>query len=201
MTESPLKVLRLTGAQPELSRWLSALAALRIRVFRDFPYLYDGSLEYEESYLKTYTECPESIVVLVLDGDAVVGATTGLPLAAETEEFKRPFVAAGIAPEDIFYCAESVLLPEYRGQGLYKRFFLEREGQASALGGFTHTSFCCVQRPADHPLRPADYRPLDAVWRHFGYTPRADLMTTYPWQDIGEAEETDKPMMFWLKPL
>jgi len=42
---------------------------------------------------------------------------------------------------------------------------------------------------------------LDAVWRHFGYQSRPDLMTTYPWKDIDEDTETDHPMMFWLKTL
>ncbi len=35
----------------ELGPWLDVLGKLRIRVFREFPYLYDGSLEYERDYL------------------------------------------------------------------------------------------------------------------------------------------------------
>ena len=31
--------------------WLDELADLRIRIFRDYPYLYDGSVEYERDYL------------------------------------------------------------------------------------------------------------------------------------------------------
>ena len=29
---------------------------------------------------------------------------------------------------------------------------------------------------------------------------RTDLRTMLAWQDIGEAEDTEKPMSFWLKP-
>ena len=65
-------------------------------------------------------------MVLVLDGDTVVGATTGLPMDAETPEFQKPFVENGFDPAKIFYCAESVLLPEYRGRGIYPKFFAER---------------------------------------------------------------------------
>ncbi|HLL24828.1 MAG TPA: GNAT family N-acetyltransferase, partial [Kofleriaceae bacterium] len=43
--------------------YLPALAALRIRVFREWPYLYDGSLAYEEAYLASYVS-PDAIVVL-----------------------------------------------------------------------------------------------------------------------------------------
>ena len=196
-----LTIRRLTGSDPELRAFLPDLARLRIEVFRDYPYLYDGTVEYEEKYLETYTDCPESIVVLVLDGDKAVGATTGLPMDAETEEFRKPFVEAGYDPSCIFYCAESVLLPAYRGRGVYPKFFAEREAHARALGRFDLCTFCCVQRPEDHPLRPADYVPLDRIWSKFGYVKHPELTTTYDWKDVDTAEETAKPMVFWLKSL
>lgn len=196
-----VSIRRFTGADPGLPRYLPDLARLRIRVFRDFPYLYDGTVEYEEKYLKTYTDCPDSVVVLVLDGDRVVGATTGLPMDAETPEFQQPFLENGYDPGKIFYCAESVLLPEYRGQGIYPRFFAEREGHARNLGRFDLVAFCCVQRPEDHPLRPADYVPLDRIWSKFGYVKHPELATAYTWKDVDEDQESPKPMVFWLKPL
>jgi GNAT superfamily N-acetyltransferase len=196
-----LTIKRLTGDDPKLEQFIPDLARLRIRVFRDFPYLYDGTVEYEEKYLKTYTDCAESVVVLVLDGEQVVGATTGLPMDAETPEFQRPFVELGYDPARIFYCAESVLLPEYRGRGIYPKFFEEREGHARRLGRFDLLTFCCVQRPEDHPLRPRDYVPLDRIWSKFGYVKHPELATTYTWKDVDEKEESPKPMVFWLKPL
>lgn len=186
---------------PELGPYLSDLARLRITVFRDFPYLYDGTIEYEEKYLKTYLNSAESIAILALDGDAVVGASTGLPMEHETEEFQKPFVEHGYDPAKIFYCGESVLLKAYRGKGIYKAFFLGREGQARKLGRFDWCAFCCVQRPVDHPLRPADYVPLDAVWSKFGYVQHPELTTHYTWKDVDQPEETAKTMVFWLKNL
>jgi GNAT superfamily N-acetyltransferase len=196
-----ITIQRFTGHDPELKKYIPDLASLRIRVFRDFPYLYDGTIEYEEKYLKTYTDCAESVVVLVLDGGIVVGATTGLPMDAETPEFQKPFVENGYDPSKIFYCAESVLLPEYRGRGIYPKFFAERESHARSLSRFDTVAFCCVQRPENHPLRPADYVPLDRIWTKFGYVKHPELHTTYRWKDVGETEETEKPMVFWLKSL
>ncbi|CAI8867694.1 GNAT family acetyltransferase [Methylococcus capsulatus] len=189
----------LTG--PEIEKYIPDLARLRIEVFRDFPYLYDGTTEYEERYLQTYVESPESVVVLALDGERAIGASTGLPMEDETPEFKRPFLEHGYDPARIFYCAESVLLKDYRGRGIYKRFFEGREGHARRLGKFDYCAFCCVQRPDDHPLRPADYVPLYAIWSRFGYVKHPELVTTYAWKDVDQAEETEKPMVFWLKPL
>jgi hypothetical protein len=192
---------RFSGSDSGLAAHLDELARLRIAVFREFPYLYDGSLAYEQQYLQTYLNEPDSIVVLVYDGDTAVGATTGIPMQAETPEFQQPFLENGHDPARIFYCAESVLLPAYRGRGVYPRFFAEREGHALSLNRFDWSCFCCVERPLDHPLRPADHVPLDRIWSKFGYTRHPELATTYAWKDLDEAEESKKPMVFWLKRL
>ncbi|MCY1407186.1 hypothetical protein D9M71_224760 [compost metagenome] len=177
------------------------LAHLRLTVFREFPYLYDGTLEYEARYLATYAESKESLFVLALDGERVVGASTGLPMADETEEFQRPFREQGWAPERIFYFGESVLLPEYRGSGLGVRFFAEREDYARRLARFDHCAFCAVERPADHPRRPPGYQPLDEFWERRGYRHHPELRTEYHWRDLDEDTESAKPMSFWLKEL
>lgn len=180
---------------------INDLARLRLTVFREFPYLYDGTLEYEARYLATYAESKESLFVLALDGERVVGASTGLPMADETEEFQRPFREQGWAPERIFYFGESVLLPEYRGSGLGVRFFAEREGYARRLARFDHCAFCAVERPADHPRRPPGYQPLNEFWARRGYRHHPELRTEYHWRDLDEDTESAKPMSFWLKEL
>jgi GNAT superfamily N-acetyltransferase len=181
--------------------YIDHLARLRITVFREFPYLYDGTLEYERNYLRTYTSCPESLVVVVFDGNSVVGASTGIPLEFETDEFKRPFLEHGYDPGSIFYFGESVLLSEYRGRGIGVRFFEERERYARRLGRFEYTAFCAVERPDDHPRRPRDYVPLDAFWTRRGYAKRPEMRTTYSWRDLDEENESPKPMVFWMKSL
>jgi GNAT superfamily N-acetyltransferase len=177
------------------------LARLRISVFRDFPYLYDGSPEYEARYLSTYACSPDSVFVLALDGDKVVGASTGMPMPEETEEVKAPFIAHGWDPEQIFYFGESVLLPAYRGRGVGVRFFEEREKHARNLGRFRYCTFCAVERPADHPRRPADYVPLNDFWRRRGFQHHPEFHTTFSWRDLDEETESAKPMSFWIKEL
>ncbi|WP_116475742.1 GNAT family N-acetyltransferase [Zobellella maritima] len=196
---SSVQLLTVTGQG--LTPWLERLAGLRIRVFRDFPYLYDGSLDYEAEYLSTYTRTETSVCVLALDGEQLVGASTGLPLCHEMEAFQRPFIAQGMAVERVFYCAESVLLAAYRGQGIYRAFFDGREAHARRLGGLAYSAFCAVERSADHPLRPAGYQPLEPIWRHFGYRPEPGLSTHFGWKDIDQPSETDKAMQFYLKRL
>ncbi|MGE0080095.1 MAG: GNAT family N-acetyltransferase [Thiohalomonadaceae bacterium] len=199
MNNQALRIETLSG--PALAAHLDALARLRIEVFRDFPYLYDGDFEYEARYLRTYAESPGSMMVLVFDGDAVVGASTCIPLQHETEEIRRPFEQQGQDVRRVFYLGESVLRRAYRGRGIGVRFFEEREAHAYRLGGFEYAAFCGVQRPVEHPRRPADYVPLDAFWRKRGYEPRPDLVTTLSWKDLDEPVETPKPMQFWTRRL
>ncbi|WP_386083439.1 GNAT family N-acetyltransferase [Vreelandella sp. F11] len=179
---------------------LPALARLRIQVFRDFPYLYDGELSYESDYLGRYAQNPNSLFVLAFDGEELVGAATGQPLQDEVDEFRQPFITNGIQPERVFYYGESVLLPTYRGSGTGKRFLAEREAHAKRQR-FDIAAFCAVERPADHPAKPADYRSLQGFWNAHGYQRHGELATTFAWRDIGEQAESHKPMVFWLKPL
>jgi GNAT superfamily N-acetyltransferase len=199
MTGTELTVETHTGAA--LLPWLGDIARLRLRVFRDWPYLYDGDADSERRYLRTYVDVPGAMVAICRDGDHVVGASTALPLAAETAEITAPFRAQGIDVSRILYCGESVLDPRYRGRGIGVRFFDERERHARALAGIDTMVFCGVQRADDDPRRPADYEPLDAFWRRRGFQPRPDLRCTITWREIDEAAESPKPMMFWIKSL
>ncbi|MCC6725715.1 MAG: GNAT family N-acetyltransferase, partial [Saprospiraceae bacterium] len=183
----------------EIANVFESLGKLRITVFKAWPYLYEGSLEYEVNYLKTYAQSSRSFLFAAFDGDEMIGATTCIPLLDETSEVQEPFLKAGMDLSKIFYFGESILLPQYRGHGLGHRFFEEREAHAHSFGSYEHTCFCGVVRPADHPARPADYRPLDAFWRKRGYQPQPQLQSQFEWLDIGEAEATHKPMLYWMK--
>lgn len=175
------------------------LGRLRIAVFREYPYLYDGSLEYERDYLTTYAKSPHALVVLARDGGEAVGATTCLPMADEGPEFQAPFLNAGIPVDEVFYFGESILLPRYRGQGVGKEFFSRREAHARAAGPFRFTAFCAVDRPDDHPSRPPGYRPLDTFWLSRGYERREDLKSEFTWKETGEETESAKRLTYWMK--
>jgi GNAT superfamily N-acetyltransferase len=183
----------------EIANVIEDLGRLRIEVFRDFPYLYEGSLDYERNYLQTYVNAPASMLAIVWDGLDAVGATTCIPLRNETEEVQEPFVKAGLNLDEIFYFGESILLSSYRGLGLGKHFFELREAHAAAHAWCKMVCFCAVERPESHPLRPAGYRPLDGFWQGLGYEQRSDLKAGFQWQDIGEAHSSIKPMVFWAK--
>ncbi len=194
-----ITVERLTGT--EMTAALPALAQLRIAVFHDWPYLYDGTLEYEEQYLRDFARSDGAVIVTARDGDLIVGVATGAPMMHHAAEFAEPFKQAGYDISKLFYFGESVLSSAYRGRGFGHRFFDEREAHTRAIGGFTHTAFCGVVRPDVHPLKPANYFALDPFWTKRGYRKLDGMIAHFAWKDRGEDEKTDKPMQFWIRPL
>lgn len=180
--------------------FIDKLAELRIKIFKEYPYLYEGNIEYEREYLKTYTECKESILVIVKDGSEVVGVSTAIPLVFETPECQKPFIEQKLTLSNIFYFGESVLLPQYRGSGIYRQFFHERENAARNYGSHMAV-FCAVVRDDNDPRRPKEYVSLNNVWQRFGYQQDPELHAIYQWQEVDSSIQTSKPMVFWTKAL
>jgi GNAT superfamily N-acetyltransferase len=183
-----------------LAARIDEIAALRIAVFRDWPYLYDGDIDYERRYLRPYLDSPSAVVAGAFAGGRLVGAATGTPLVDHADDFAAPFAGSGMSLGDIFYCAESVLLPEFRGDGVGHRFFDIREGLARSLR-YRFVAFCGVIRPDDHPLRPPGARSLDPFWRGRGYQPLPGAVAHFTWRDVGERDESRKPLQIWTKAL
>jgi GNAT superfamily N-acetyltransferase len=193
-----LAIRALTGA--DLDRFLPDVARLRMQVFRDWPYLYEGSFEYEHRYLQSYRDSAGAILVGAFDGSSLVGVATGTPMEDHADDFARAFESTGYALGDIFYCAESVLLPEYRGKGIGHAFFDEREAHARRLGR-RYAAFCAVVRPDNHPLKPIGYRPLDLFWRKRGYEMLPGVFAEFQWTDIDQKEQSRKKLQFWIREL
>ena len=121
-------------------------------------------------------------------------------LEVSDEDFATAFADRPEALSDIFYCAESVLLSDYRGHGLGHAFFDAREAYARELGR-RYSAFCGVVRPEDHPMRPAAARSLEPFWRGRGYAPLPGVIAHFNWRDVGEADETAHPLQFWMRTL
>jgi GNAT superfamily N-acetyltransferase len=186
----------LTG--PAIQPYLPALARLRINVFRDFPYLYAGSLDYEQRYLTTYLASEGAALIIAKAGDEIIGASTCLKLATETPNIQKPFLDHGMDVTSIMYFGESVLEPAYRGQGIGVKFFAAREAHAK---NFSLATFCAVNRPPDHPARPKNYMPLDNFWHKRGFAKQEHLTCEMEWTDIGHTTPTSKTLTFWVKTL
>lgn len=184
----------------ESVNFIDDLSSLRIQVFREYPYLYDGTVAYEKNYLQTYLSSSNCFLTLCRDGELIIGAATAIPMSDEENSFKEPIERAGLNPNEICYFGESVLLKEYRGRGIGKTFLRIREDFAKSIGLNT-VMFCSVVRAANHPICPPSYRSLEPFWRKEGYEKVPGLFTEYSWKDLNEIKESKKSMQFWKKNL
>lgn len=185
--------------------FIPEVAAIRIRGFRAFPYLYEGSTAYEESYLRGYAQEPRAMLVRVRDGNETIAIATATPLAcscdivADGPELLR---RAGYEPKEFFYYAEILVDPRYRGRGIAQTIYAMREQTARELG-FTKLCLAVVQRPADHPLKPADYVSPERIWVRDGFR-QTEAVFAYGWPTIqadGSVREQDNQMRFWVRDL
>lgn len=196
---SLVKTRTLTGE--DLERALPALAALRIEVFRAFPYLYAGSPAYEVRYLRDFAAAKDSFIVAAeTDSGEIAGCATGSALTGHHAEFSGPLVQAGFPLSSTFYFGESVLLPAFRGQGFGHAFFDAREAHARARG-YKRACFCAVERAKDHPARPEDYSPLDRFWTKRGYRKLDGLVTEFAWPVAPGGPNLMHPMGYWMREL
>lgn len=192
----PIQIKQVSGK--EIEPYVKDLAKLRIEVFREWPYLYEGDFQYEEKYLKTYCKNPSAFVALAILNQEVIGAATAIALQDAEQAFRSPLEKNGYHLADWVYFGESVLKSEYRGHGLGHRFFDERENWARKLNA-KGCCFCAVIREAAHPLRPAHARDLKPFWESRGYNQQDHLKVVYRWQDIDQKQENDKTMSVWTK--
>lgn len=185
----------------DIKNYVEDLGRLRITVFAEWPYMYDGDLEYEKKYLNTYIQSRKSFIFMVYDSNHLIGATTAIALSDETQEFQKPFLNKQIPISEVMYFGESILLKEYRGHGFGKRFMEERLNFASSISHIKYAAFCAVQRDPKDPRKPDDAKPLDPFWLSLGFAPQNDMLAEYEWKDIGDQKSTQKKLKFWLKKL
>ena len=181
---------------------LADLASLRIEIFQEFPYLYDGRREDELRYLKLYAEAPESFVITVTASDKVVGAATGIPLRHEHQGLIEPFAGSAYPVDEIYYVGELLLYPAYRNQGLGLRLVTKVEAQVCSLGTYRYLTCSTVLRPDDHPRRPTQtqYLPIDRFLARTGFRPLPGMTTEFSWRET-DGDTRTHPMKFWIKEL
>lgn len=195
--ESEKVSLRVFNGEEARKYWRQ-IASLRIEMFKEFPYLYEGAFEYEKEYLETYFKSKNSRILLAFDKEEVIGFSNNIPVFEELEEIQRAFQEQQINPEKYLYIGEVMIKPLYRGQGLLRKF-LEYHENFAAKYAYDHLVFMTVKRPAHHPYKPENYRSLEPIWEHFGYHQHPDLDIRIRWKQIDSSQDEDNHLAVWCK--
>ncbi len=194
-----LRIQTFTG--PSIAGFIPALARLRMQVFRDWPYLYEGDEAEERTHLAAFAGSQDSALVVAFAGAEPVGCSTCLPLRHEAAHVRAPFEAHGWDVGRFCYFGESVLARAHRGQGAGVAFFAAREAHAAGLPGCDAATFCAVRRAGGDPRRPGDAAPLDRFWTNRGYARLPDMACAMTWPEVGGAGRVAHQLDFWAKSL
>lgn len=179
----------------EIADHIEELGQFRIAIFKEFPYLYAGDMDVERKYLAG-TVSEESILVTQRDEYGLLGVCTGLPLKNEQEQLKQPFVGCNI--DEIFYIGEVMVRDGWRGKGIGSLLLSTMIDTVDPIK-YKKWFLCAVDREANHPLRPDNYRSPDSLWTKFGFKQQLHAKVYFAYKDIGNAVETNKPMNVWVR--
>lgn len=191
-----IRIETLVGS--DMEKALDGLAALRIQVFQEWPYLYEGNLEHEKNYIKTFAKLKHAALIGAFDHEKLVGAATCSALVEQDEWVLKAFEGSQLDLQTLFYFGESVLDQSYRGLGLGHVFFDERERFARQFEHITTSCFCAVERSDEDPRKPAEYRNLHKFWRSRGYSRAENIKANLQWPEGQTKEMCSHNLQFWL---
>lgn len=191
---------------PEIIPVLDDVARLRVELFRDYPYLYNGNLEYEKNYLKGLAGNEKSFVAAAYHGGEVVGAATALPLLSDAEILdgvRERFVRAGIEPAACYYYSEILVRPAHRRRGISSEFYRRRKEMALDIG-FSVACFAALDTGDSGMTAPPDYFDPSGMWRRMGFSRHRDIHVDYHWptlQPDGSTADMAHRLYFWTRRL
>lgn len=178
----------------EILPYIKDLANLRMELFREYPYRYDGSLEYERDYLNTYINSNDATMIVAFYGDKVIGASTGIQLEHEVEPLKMAYNDENLTK--LFYVGELLIKPKHRASNIFIPI-LKALREAARSHQCNKMIFCVIDRPENDPKKPKDYLPLDKLWTYFNCKKNPSKSATLYWKEIDEKDESPKKLIFW----
>lgn len=179
---------------------LDEVATLRLEIFQEYPYLYQGRREDELTYLVTYAEAPDASIILAYHGQAVIGAVAGMPLIHEDALMLGAFAGTTFPLNEIYYVGELLFRPDYRNGGLGRKLLAQLESHIRSLGCYRKLTCATVDRPDDHPLRPRDYIPITKFLARTDFARLPGVTTSFIWRET-DGVKRDHTMQFWVKNL
>lgn len=194
-----MQIIIVNGSQA-LS-YMNDIADLRICCFREYPYLYDGTVQGEQEYLEIYFRTENSVFVIVIENQKVVGVITGIPI----EEFLSPLLNLldenEIATDSIFYFGDMILCKRLRGKGIGHQMYKKFEEWVRSKKKYKEIVGCTIIRPYDDLRKPKNYVSLDGYWIKKGFVKHPKLVVWFPWREVGTNKEIQHPLCIWSKNL
>lgn len=193
----------LTGK--DVQKYIVLLSRLRVNNFKEYPYLYEGSVEYEKQCMQGYISCPRCVFTIAKVDGKIAGVLTGIPLVSDSSigtEAEKIFKLNNLNPSEYYYYGEIFVLKKFRNLAVVASLFTAQNSKAKDLG-YKYAVMLTVVRQENHPLKPKKYKSLDQLWARAGFS-KMDLTINCRWPTIrpdGSIEDINNLLEFWMKKL
>ncbi len=174
-----------------LEQLIPEIAKARLELFKEFPYLYEGTYENESKYLKDFACNPKSIILTAHEGDKLIAFVTATAVESGfelTEAIKDLMQGQGIDTGKYFYISEMMVYPEFRSFELQNKLKKDIENYA-LKNNYSKTCFLSVFRENDHPLRPERYKEVSRLWKFNKYH-KTEISTEFEWNTVQKDSES-----------
>lgn len=187
-----------TGQQ--FQQHINTIAALRILIFKEYPYLYDGDIQTEMDYLKSYSKSKNSVLIIVKDKQKVIGAVIGIPLA-EADEIILPPFAQNQSIHSIFYLGEILLLKEYRGKGIGYQMYRMFEDLVRQKKQYHKIAIAEVIRDQHDPRKPKNYISVHKLLERLGYVKHPEMVILASYKEVDSTGKIPHSLVYSFKDL
>jgi GNAT superfamily N-acetyltransferase len=174
----------------EIAPHVQEISSFFNATYREAPYFYDASVEKWDGYVQSYADTDKAVVCLVQEGEIILGAAMGTPLAEAREKYRMGFARRPEDLKSLFYLGEFAIKSDYRRQGIGTKMYqaFERAAAAQGLSGI-----CFWQ------LESAETAPADSFWKKQQFEQRPDIHFDELWKDLSGAEKVPHRMICWMK--
>lgn len=183
---------------------IDQMADMRITYFREFPYLYEGSKEYELHYLNQYKQkAVDAYLVQAFDQDKLVGILTGCAFKSDIEVIRdgaQLFAQKELWVDNYYYIGEAIIIPEYQGRKILPQLIFKLGKTIRKLNKYQSLCFLTVIRKDDDSRKPVDYHSSDQLWLKLGCQ-KTDITCSFEWPTImsdNSVQNILNEVQFWI---
>ena len=196
-TPTPPEMKTLLGQ--EILSHIREISDITMNVFKEYPYLYEGTEQEQWEYVdKRYCKQPNSVVCMASREGRLVGVVMGVPMNQAPLKYQTPFLNQGIDLSKLFYIGEMTILQGHRQTGVRQKLCEELKSHILKKGFYECITFCEIVRPHDDPKRPKNYHDHDRAWESLGFVKDNTRKTVSAWNENGGTQEIDHTMVYWL---
>lgn len=192
---TPLLMTIALGSQ--IAQMIPAIAQFRIESFKEYPYLYAGTLEREYEYLELYKNNKHALAIYRIESKQEV-VVIGAPLVAVFPEVKPIFESAQLDANSFYFMEEATFTIE--DDRLLSEMVAMVETKIKKWG-YENLRLLTIREEENHPLKPVNYQSIELLLEKIGFVQTTlAIPTSYATIcDDDVVEQREHEFIFWTK--